>query len=261
MSVGGSSRLEYEQRVNRVIDHVGDHLADDLSLERLARIAAFSPFHFHRVFRGVTGETLFGFIQRLRVERAATALRDHPDESVLAIALDHGFASAATFARAFKAYFGMSATAWRKPGKANRKRGKASRTGTRDRRRMHVRIMRAHELLGPRSIRLGIARDDPEVTAPEKLRYDACVVVPDDFVADRRVNVAELAAGRYAVGEFAGTAHDIVGAWETLYRSWLPGSGYQPDDRPCVELYRGETHVAGKPDTFRCELCVPIRPL
>ncbi|PYN73430.1 MAG: hypothetical protein DMD97_20085 [Candidatus Rokuibacteriota bacterium] len=54
------------------------------------------------------------FVQRLRLERAANALRYHGDRSILAVALDHGFSSAATFARAFKAHFGMSATDWRR---------------------------------------------------------------------------------------------------------------------------------------------------
>lgn len=76
-------RLEYEKRVNRVIDHVRDHLAEDLPLERLARIALFSPFHFHRVFRTITGETVAAFVQRLRLERAAVALIDYPGQSVL----------------------------------------------------------------------------------------------------------------------------------------------------------------------------------
>src|SRR5688572_32124327 len=92
-------RLEYEKRVNRVVDHVREHLAEELTLAGLARVAAFSPFHFDRVFKASTGETLFGFVQRLRIEKAAGALSAHPDESVLAVALDHGFASAATFAR------------------------------------------------------------------------------------------------------------------------------------------------------------------
>lgn len=69
------ARLDYGQRVNRVIDHIHDHLADDLALEDLARIAAFSPFHFHRVFKAIVGETLFGFIQRTRIERAGGAER------------------------------------------------------------------------------------------------------------------------------------------------------------------------------------------
>ncbi|HWM79105.1 MAG TPA: AraC family transcriptional regulator, partial [Methylomirabilota bacterium] len=138
----GPDRVEYEKRVNRVIDHILRHLAEELSLSGLAGVAAFSPFHFHRVFRATTGETLFGFIQRLRIERAAIALTAHPDQSVLEVALDHGFTSAATFARAFRAHFGMSATAWRgggaarwsarhradrNPGKQVRKRGKARR--------------------------------------------------------------------------------------------------------------------------------------
>ncbi len=80
-----SHRLEYEKRINRVIDHVRAHLAEDLSLERLAHHAAFSPFHFHRIFWAITNETLFAFIQRLRLERAAVALIHHPDERVLAV--------------------------------------------------------------------------------------------------------------------------------------------------------------------------------
>ena len=291
-------RVEYEKRVNRVIDHVRDHLAEDLSLERLARIAAFSPFHFHRVFRAITGETLSAFVQRLRLERAAVALI-HRDESVLAVALDHGFSSAATFARAFKARFGMSATRWRAGGarrwskrsKANRNPGKAIGRRPRHGRPMNVRVtqlpgyrvaymryvgpfgahgipglwrrlrewMGARGLDGPDCIKLGIGRDDPRVTAPEKCRYDACVVVPAGFTGDRWVNVTEVPGGRYGVAEFTGGPHEIEQAWNTLYRSWLPGSGYEPDDRPCLEIYRGNPEVGRR--AFRCELGVPVRPL
>jgi AraC family transcriptional regulator len=305
----GGSRLEYDRRVNRVIDHVRAHLADDLSLEGLARIAAFSPFHFHRVFRAITGETVFAFVQRLRLERAALALIHHRDQSVLGVALDHGFSSAATFARAFRGHFGMSATAWRAGGaarwskqrKANRNPGKAAPSRPRhDARRTprresgmsvavrelgpyHVAYMRqvgpygaggipglwrrfgvwmeTHGLLGPARVGLGIGHDDPLVTPPEKCRYDACVVVPAGFVADRWVNLADIPAGTYAVTRFLGTAHDIRDAWDALYARWLPGSGYQPDDRPCLEVYRGDPRAAGPPGTFRCELCVPVRPL
>jgi AraC family transcriptional regulator len=110
------ARLEYEKRVNRVIDHVRQHLGEELTLAALARVAAFSPFHFHRLFHAITGETLFGFIHRQRVEKAAGALLSARDRSVLEIALDHGFSSAATFARAFRSRFGMSATQWRAGG-------------------------------------------------------------------------------------------------------------------------------------------------
>ena len=302
---GARHRGEYDRRVNRVIDHIREHLADELPLAALARLAAFSPFHFHRVFRVVTGETVAGFVQRLRIEKAAAALRDHPAQGVLAIALDHGFGSAAAFARAFRARFRMSATAWRAGGaerwrhrwrKANqhvRKAGKARPGGRRETRPMSVRVadlpalrvacMRyvgpygargipalwqrlrawgaAHDLgPGPR-VKLGVAHDDPSITAPERCRYDACVVVPPGFVADGLVDVMDMAGGRYAIAGFVGTAHEIEGAWDRVFAGWLPGSGYQPDDRPCYELYRGDPSVGGRPGVFRCELHLPVRRL
>lgn len=110
------NRIEYENRVNRVIDHIRAHRGKALSLETLARVAAFSPFHFHRIFKSITGENLNELVQRIRLEWAASALLLRPEEDVLAIALDSGFQSASTFARAFKDRFGMSATEWRAGG-------------------------------------------------------------------------------------------------------------------------------------------------
>ena len=311
----GGSRLEYDTRVNRVIDHIRRHLAEELSLAELARVAAFSPFHFDRVFKAVTGETLFGFIQRLRIERAAAALVNRPHQKILAIALDHGFGSAATFARAFRARFGMTATRWRaggaqrwsarrrrarNPGKQIRKPRKAAAGGRGDtpgRRRQegamavhvrdlpsyHVACMRyvgpygahgipelwarlrkwlaAHPSTSEPRLTLGVAHDDPSITAPEQCRYDACVVVPGDFRPDALVDIVDIPAGRCAVAEFVGTAHEIQGAWDRVFGAWLPRSGYQPDDRPCFELYRGNPTVDAKARTFRCELCLPVRPL
>jgi len=304
-------RLEYEARVNRVIDHIREHLADEMSLASLARIAAFSPFHFHRVFRSLTGETLFGFIQRLRIEKAARALLASTDQSVLEVALDHGFSSAATFARAFRARFGMTATEWRadgaarwqsrhrKMGKQVRKAGKAPRpvgphTGVmprprsltvqvRELPRYRVAYMRyagpygAHgipalwarfrrwmetrDLPGATTLTLGVAYDDPGITAAERCRYDACAVVPTDFEPDRRVTITEVGGGRYAVASFVGTAHEIGAAWDGVFAAWLPESAWQPDDRPCVEIYRGGAIVDARAGVFRCDLCLPVRLL
>jgi AraC family transcriptional regulator len=231
------------------------------------------------------------------------------------VALDHGFSSAATFARAFRAHFGMSATQWRdggaerwrnrqtrerKPSKQVRNGGKArgrDRTDTPRKRveeapmSVHVEQiptyrmaymrhvgpygphgipklwerlnewMRTRELDRADSIRIGIGHDDPAITEPEKCRYDACVVVPTSFSGDKWVNVMDLPGGKYAVSPFSGTAHEIGAAWESLYRTWLPGSGYEPDDRPCIEVYRGNPEVKGRPGAFRCDLCVPVRPV
>lgn len=304
-----AKRREYEKRVNRVVDYVERNPAAELSLSGLAKIASFSPYHFHRVFRAITGETLFDFIQRLRLEKGARALLGSKEKSVSETAQTCGFASAATFARAFKAHFGMSATEWRdggyrhwrerkdrNVGNASSKASKAIKSVSGDTlsvRRMDAERVRIGKLpsyrvaymryvgpYGPKGIpqlwerlarwraareigtdspMLGLAYDDPRIAAAQTCRYDACVTVPTDFVADRHVNVIDTASGRYAMSRFEGTAADIVTAWDRAFGGWLPDSGFEPDDKPVIELYDG---VGPHPTrAFRCELCLPVRPL
>ncbi len=110
------SRPIYVERVNAVIDYIETHLADDLSLATLAEVAHFSPYHFHRVFSTFVGETLSRFISRLRIERAAALLIQHPQRAITDIAIDCGLTNPSSFARAFRETFGMSATEWRDSG-------------------------------------------------------------------------------------------------------------------------------------------------
>lgn len=98
----------YGHRVHRVMDYISEHLDEPLPLGRLARLAHFSPFHFHRVFRSVVGEPVHAFIRRLRLERAVFAMAHSPKESLTTIALRHGFASSSDFSRAFKQAYGFS---------------------------------------------------------------------------------------------------------------------------------------------------------
>src|SRR5437868_5971340 len=122
-----STRSEYAARINRVVDYIQGHLADPLNLERLAAVACFSPFHFHRLFHAWMGETLQDFVHRLRLERAAQMLVFHPDRTISDIAMACGFSSASAFARAFRPAFGESASEWRnrKNCQSNRKEWKA----------------------------------------------------------------------------------------------------------------------------------------
>lgn len=109
-------REEYISRINRVIDYIEKNIDKDLSLEKLAEVAYFSRFHFHRIFRAMVGETLNQFIQRVRVEKAASLLISNPKKSITEIAFDCGFSGSATFARAFRETFHMSASTWRSEG-------------------------------------------------------------------------------------------------------------------------------------------------
>jgi AraC family transcriptional regulator len=114
------ARAEYFARVHRVMDHIETHLGERLTLEELAAVANFSPFHFHRVFTACAGESLYQFILRLRLERAACKVAQQAHASLTSIALDCGFGSSAAFSRAFRAEFGLSATEWRRQLRKNR---------------------------------------------------------------------------------------------------------------------------------------------
>lgn len=102
------SRREYMARINRVIDFIEEHIAQPLDLQTIAGVANFSPFHFHRIFSFVMGETPNDFIQRLRLEKAAFILLRDKDVTVTEIAYACGFSSISLFSRTFSRYFGVS---------------------------------------------------------------------------------------------------------------------------------------------------------
>jgi AraC family transcriptional regulator len=107
MRAGKSAEI-YHKRINRVIDHIKDHLTETLSVERLARLVHFSPFHFHRIFRSLVGEPLHAFVQRMRLEKAVTQMLYGPSATLTKIALQSGFASSSDFSRTFKQKYGFS---------------------------------------------------------------------------------------------------------------------------------------------------------
>ena len=86
---------------------------EDVSLDALAARAGWSPFHFHRAFRKVVGETPKQYMLRLRLERAAARLATGEDP-VVSVAADAGFASHEVFTRAFRRQFGLTPSAYRR---------------------------------------------------------------------------------------------------------------------------------------------------
>lgn len=118
MSVQEISKKEYTARINRVMDYIGQHLDENIDLSAMAEIAAFSPYHFHRIFSYLVNETPNNFVSRLRLEKAAQFLQNSPNSSISDIAFRCGFVNVSSFSRAFKQYFGLSAKAFRVQNKA-----------------------------------------------------------------------------------------------------------------------------------------------
>ncbi|WP_163808963.1 AraC family transcriptional regulator [Pseudodesulfovibrio sp. JC047] len=94
----------YFERMHLVLRHIQANLDEDLTLESLAAMTFFSPIHFHRIFKGMFGETVIEHIRRIRMERAATRLA-MGTSSVTVAAFDAGYETVESFSRAFKKMF------------------------------------------------------------------------------------------------------------------------------------------------------------
>ncbi len=293
MSDSADSRNIYCARVNQALSYIEANLAQDLSLEQIAQAAYFSPFHFHRIFAELVGETPHDFIHRVRLERAANMLCKMRALSITEIALACGFSSSAVFARAFRNHFGVSARAYRRTGPnistafLATPAAQVSETAlsiTAQLKRMpalHLAYVptwgydldsicrawdklrqwaAARELITPQSQVIGISFDDPFITPPGKCRYYACLTVTENAAPDHTVGMLDLPEGKYAVARVTCAANEIQLGYRYLYGAWFPDSGCQPDDRPSYEIYHAtpDTHPDGK---FVLDLCIPARTL
>jgi len=319
----------YKGRINIAIDYIESNLDREFSLEEIAAVAGFSKYHFHRIFDAFTGETLFQFIQRLRLEKGATMLLNDPAKPVTDIALECGFANSSSFAKSFKQYFGYTATNWRDLGHAacmsERNQGKTD-SNTRlelsndgkvsptinvyieyinntqiwryelmenvnrvvevkdlpETTLAYVRYVGPYkgdgqlfeELFGklfgwagprdllrhPETKTIIIYHDNPDITDEAKLRLSVCISVPADTPVDGEIGKMVLPAGKYALARFELATDEYQEAWDWVYRTWLPESGYQPDDRPCFEMYHNDpkTHPEGKSIV---DICIGVKPL
>ncbi|MEH1009555.1 AraC family transcriptional regulator [Winogradskyella sp. ECml5-4] len=123
-------QADYKNRINRVFEFIDQNLESDLSLNAVSEIAFFSPFHFHRVFKFVTEETLNEYVKRKRIEKSASDLL-HKNITATEIAHKYGFSDNSSYSRAFKKYFGVSPTEFKNqnPNKFSKIRQLKSKNG------------------------------------------------------------------------------------------------------------------------------------
>lgn len=104
----------YQQRINKAVAHINQHLKEDIRIAQLADIAHFSAFHFQRLYKALQGESPYETLLRLRLEKAIFLLKNYAQLKVLDIAFECGFASVENFSRQFKARFQCTPSAYKK---------------------------------------------------------------------------------------------------------------------------------------------------
>ncbi len=281
------TREDYGRRIARIIDYIYDHLDEDLTTEKLAEIACFSPHHWHRIYRSTTGETAAEAIRRLRLHRAAGDLANS-DLPIKDVAARATYGSVAAFNRAFHASFGLPPATYRSNGLFPQapkpkhydgaalmfdieiKTVPALRLAAVKHKGDYMKIGKAFEKLaihaglkgwfayGVRMV--GVYHDDPAQVPQADLRADAGIVLaPDLSITDDDVaHEVILPAGRTAVLRFKGPYAEMEGAYKWLFGSWLAQSGEEVADRPSYEEYLNDPSQVA-PAELLTDIYLPLK--
>ncbi len=295
------ANLDYVARVNRAIDHITNNLASSLKLENVARVASFSPHHFHRIFRALVGETLATFVKRVRLERAVYLLSHRKGDSLTQIALACGFSSSSEFSRSFRSHYGVPPRVFDVEHfrRSRREEGLGTLTSPGEQHRLQrlpkgdnpdgfevrlrplpgrrVAYIRVHQpyqgdgvmvaanrLVSWAESRgladgqwLGYQWDDPEIVALEKCRYDIGVEVPESIDVGEGISATRLPPMVVAELEISGGVELELRALDWLYTTWLPTSGYAPDNQPGFEAFNGKPFEHGH-EHFELRVQLPV---
>ncbi|NJB69155.1 AraC family transcriptional regulator [Desulfobaculum xiamenense] len=283
-----------EQRILKARLFMEEHLDDAPSLDAIAAQAHFSPYHFHRVFTGMVGESVKAHMRRLRLERAAVRLL-YSDRPLADIAFEAGYEAQEAFSRAFKALFGEGPALYRKQGNPEflarggtlRHDQKPSSGRTLEsygvtleirhlapQRVAFIRHVGAYfecgrawdtlcawagqkGLFTPHTQFMGVSHDDPAVTPSERIRYDACITVGPDVCADGPASITTIEGGDYVCALYRGPYTDLQDVYALLCGQGIPALGKDFANAPAVEVYHNTPeHTA--PEDLLTEIRIPV---
>ena len=296
---------EHIKRIRKVLKFIEENLDNELSLENLAEIGNYSPFHFHRIFRGIIGETLQEYINRNRMEKSAMMLSHHKNKSLEEVFSEVGFKSNSTFSKTFKKYFGVSPSVFRKntPEKFSKILPMNSNNGQKEvvfqqylyninqmknfmetTAKIEVKELPEMNLASVLSIgvqnidnaynkliswgisknlfprenvkMISVYHDSFKVTAPNKVRIHACMLLDEPIKTDGEIFPETLPKGRHIVGSYFIGIHEFEKAWQGLFL-WMNENGYQYKRTFPFEIYHNnfKEHPEKK---CRVDFCIPI---
>lgn len=267
-----STKQNYLQRLERVVNYIGEHLDQDLEVNQLAEIAHFSPYHFHRIYREMMGEPVNSTVRRYRLHHAAHALIS-TEQPIFTIAKSVCYGSVEAFSRAFTKAYGFTPAQYRTERKVHCLLGAESLQTTRqleDLKMFTIEMMDFPEtrligiehvgdymqighkfdqlfmqagtlgLLNENTRSFGLYYGDPDSVPAEDLRSAACVSVNEADISKIKSDVyteQTIPKGQYATLLFKGPYSEASQAYSWMFGEWLPNSGLQMGDFPPIEEY------------------------
>jgi len=278
-----TTKDEYLQIVYKVILYIEQNYSKNLTLDELSKVASFSKYHFHRVFKSITGETLGEFIRRVRLQNSTRKLTTS-NQDITHIALDLGYETNASFSKAFKKRFGVTPREFSKNIKTRkrvvmiepqivkiepievlyvRRVGKYTDAASKAWEVLMSfaytqKIKHKKNLMGKDAKMFGIGHDDPSITPENELRYDACISYDDKSVRpEGEIGVKTIEGGKYVAYLHKGAYEGLKESYQKLM-DWIIENGYTMADMPPFEKYLNRDPRRTKPENLKTEIYIPL---
>ena len=284
---------QQESRINDVLFRINQDISREISAKELAKTAAYSEQHFHRVFKKVVGETFNHYVRRTRLERAVKLLAFNRKVSVLDIAHQCGFQSLSGFIKVFNTSFRMTPGRWRTHNKKNSQKHFLTdpvllegykRIVTKalphpeiiyrpDQRVAYIRhrgyqpdIKETWQKLLSWERRqygcnegeqIGLHHSNPAWVPLKDCQYVACIESSLPVVRRGQISSLTIPGGEYAEFNIVGNYGEVVPYLDRILNEWLPSSGYKLGTTPTMARYR-KNHFISEDNTFDLTLCLPL---
>lgn len=275
--------------VNKAIDYILRHLNEKVSVGDVAAHCHFSKYHFSRMFKEETGESVYAFIRRLKLEQSAFRLKIEPNRAVTDIGYEFGY-SPSNYSSLFRERYQTTPVCFRKNcfraalghpfmHMETREKDSALETFEECSRKIQIKTLPDFFVLYER--RIGSYRhlcrqwqdfmekyrafvtddtqyfertfDDPAITAADGCLYDICMSVDRNIGLE---NTCTIEGGKCAVYAYKGLGKYIYAAYQTIFQIWLPRVPYELDYRSGFDIYH---MVDGDSGYMELDICMPLR--
>lgn len=272
------------KNINRAINYILNHINENISVDEIASHCNFSKYYFSRMFKMETGESIYEFIKRVKMEQSAFHLKVERNRSITDISCDYGYSSS-NYSSAFKQHHNLSPMEFRRniTEKSMLNPIFSATIGLEPfevcNQKISIEILEDYPIIyqrykgnyGDLSVHWGefqekyknyitestlfIERtyDDPSITHINECLYELCMTAPKDCNLE---NIYMLKGGKFAVYHFKGLVKEIYASYQSIFNVWLPQSNCKIDDRYAFEIYR---KVDCDSMYMEIDLCTPIK--
>lgn len=285
--MGNTTSTIEKSMINKAISYILSNLEEDISVDDVATSCGVSKYHLNRVFRTETGEALYEFIKRNRIERSAWRLKVEKKKSITEIGSDYGY-SPSNFSTEFKKSLHISPTAFRRESEERAEKSSFSYGLTLDdmermensitienlmdmfvlyeRKRGNYHDMpsvwcafieKYAYLKTKDTLYIECTLDDPSITDEDCCLYELCQTVDplDVRIKENNLSTAIFRGGKYAVYHFKGWPEFIYMVYQGIFCRWLEKTGNIIDSRPIIDIYR----LVRDDGYMEIDICFPIK--